>query len=93
MTEENKFVPGLFAKAPHERAPDFVKASLSIRVKDLGNFLREQNKAGEEWVNIDVKEARSGKWYAAINDFKPEQRQEPAQNSAQDDFDDDIPFS
>lgn len=91
MSEENKFVPGLFAKAPHERAPDFIKASLSIRVKDLGNFLREQNKAGEEWVNIDVKEARSGKWYAAINDFKPEQRQEPAAPPA-DDLDDDIPF-
>ena len=94
MSEENKFVPGLFAKAPHERAPDFVKASISIRVKDLGNFLREQNSAGEEWVNVDIKESRGGKWYTSLNDFKPEQRQEPAQNNAPapDDFDDDIPF-
>lgn len=101
MSEDNKFIPGLFVKAPHERAPDFIKASLSIKVKDLGNFLREKNSAGEEWVNIDVKESMGGKWYAAINDFKPEkqeQRQEqqrpqqPSDTAAPEDFDDDIPF-
>ena len=65
-----EFVNGLIVKAPHERAPEFVKASISIKVADLGVWLREKHKAGEEWVNVDVKVAKSGKWYAAVNTYK-----------------------
>ena len=67
----SKFVPGLFAKAPHERAPEFVKCNVSIKVKDLGNFLRQKSQAGEEWVNLQIKESRDGKFYAEIDDWKP----------------------
>jgi hypothetical protein len=69
--KEIEFVPGLFVKAPHPKAPDFVKASISIKVADLGPFLREKFKANEEWVNIDVKESKGGKWYAAVSTYKP----------------------
>ena len=72
MSNETEFVPGLFIKPPHERAPDFVKASISIKVEDLGKWLREQYKAGKtDWINIDVKESKGGKWYAAVSTFKP----------------------
>lgn len=71
MSKDLEFVPGLFVKPPHEKAPDFVKASVSIKIADLGAFLREKFKAGDEWINIDIKAAKSGKWYAAINTFKP----------------------
>jgi hypothetical protein len=70
--DEIEFVDGLIVKPPHEKAPDFVKAQLAIKVEDLGKWLRAKYKAGEEWVNIDVKEAKSGKWYAAVNTFKPD---------------------
>jgi hypothetical protein len=60
MANDIEFVDGLIVKPPHERAPDFVKASISIKVEDLGKWLRAKYKAGEEWVNIDVKEAKSG---------------------------------
>jgi hypothetical protein len=59
MANDVEFVDGLIVKPPHERAPDFVKASISIKVEDLGKWLRAKYKAGEEWVNIDVKEAKS----------------------------------
>jgi hypothetical protein len=72
MSNDIEFVDGLIVKAPHEKAPDFVKASISIKVEDLGVWLRAKHKAGEEWVNIDVKEAKSGKWYAAVNTYKKE---------------------
>lgn len=75
MSNDIEFVDGLIVKAPHERAPDFVKASISIKVADLGVWLREKHKAGEEWVNIDVKAAKSGKWYAAVNTYKPEKKE------------------
>jgi hypothetical protein len=73
MAEDIQFVDGLLVKAPHEKAPSFVKAQISIKVEDLGKWLREKYKAGDEWVNIDVKEAKSGKWYAAVSTFKPKE--------------------
>ena len=82
-----EFVDGLIVKAPHPKAPDFVKASIAIKVEDLGKWLREKYKAGEEWVNLDIKAAKSGKWYAAVNKFKPEKKDAP-----KDDEDDRIPF-
>lgn len=94
-----EFVPGLIVKAPHERAPDFVKASISIKVEELGQFLREKYKAGEEWVNIDVKVAKSGKWYAAVSNFKKEEKpkaQEPRKGASKVGggyIEDDVPFA
>ena len=72
--EEIEFVDGLIVKKPNEKAPDYVKASISIKVEDLGKWLRAKYKAGDEWVNIDVKEAKSGKWYAAVSTFKPKSK-------------------
>ena len=69
--EDIEFVDGLIVKAPHPKAPDFVKAQIAIKVEDLGKWLRAKFKAGEEWVNLDVKEAKSGKWYAAVSTYKP----------------------
>ncbi len=83
--EEIEFVDGLIVKAPNPKAPDFVKASISIRVEDLGKWLRAKYKAGDEWVNIDVKEAKSGKWYAAVSTYKPK-------TAKKSDEDDSIPF-
>jgi len=96
MTQETEFVPGLFVKAPHPKAPDFVKAAISIKVEELGQFLREKYKAKEEWVNIDVKVSRNGKWYAAVSNFKKEEKpQEPARGSSKvggGSIEDDLPF-
>lgn len=93
--EEIQFVDGLIVKPPHAKAPDFVKASISIKVADLGVWLRQKHKAGEEWVNIDVKESKNGKWYAAVSNFKPKEKQaeQPKKPSGKfDDMEDDIPF-
>ena len=95
MSNETEFVNGLIVKAPNPKAPDFVKAQISIKVADLGMWLREKHKAGDEWVNVDVKESKGGKWYAAVSTFKPK---EPAAQPAKQakgsmaDLDDDIPF-
>ena len=94
MAQDNAdFVNGLIVKAPREGAPEYVKASLSIKREELIAWL--QSREGE-WINVDVKEARSGKWYAAVNAWKPpgdrqrcterpqhmEQRQRPASRPA-----------
>ena len=70
MTNETNFPQGIFAKQPHPNAPDFVKASISLKRAEAIQWL--QNQPGE-WVNLDIKEGRSGKWYAAVNQFEPKQ--------------------
>lgn len=87
-----EFVDGLIIKAPNDKAPDFVKCSISFKRKELGNWLRAKE---GEWINIDVKVSKAGKWYAEVNNWSPnqEQRQE-LKKAVEPDFDDDdkIPF-
>ena len=87
-----EFVDGLIIKPPHEKAPNFVKCSISIKRKDLGNWLRGKS---EDWIYLDVKESKGGKWYAAVSTYKPKAK-DPASDRPQNegaDFDDSgIPF-
>lgn len=68
MSNETEFVDGLIVKAPRDGAPEYVKASLSIKRLELIAWLTARN---DEWVNVQIKEARSGKWYAAVDPWKP----------------------
>lgn len=102
---DNKFINGLIVKAPNERAPEYVKARISIRREELIAWLQTEH---GEWINADIKVSQGGKWYAAVDDWKPNggsgggqqdrsprpQRQESARQAPPaDDFsDDDIPF-
>lgn len=92
MAEELEFPDGLIVKAPHEKAPSFVKATISIKVEDMGKWLRAKYKAGDEWVNLDVKESKGGKWYAAVSTYKPKSKEEKPAAKKPNDADDDIPF-
>tara|TARA_R100000935_G_scaffold15147_1_gene30144 strand:- start:2097 stop:2303 length:207 start_codon:yes stop_codon:yes gene_type:complete len=62
------FVDGLMAKKPNEKAPDFVKCALSIKREDLIAWLTGQT---DEWINVQVKESKGGKWYAEVDTWKP----------------------
>ena len=90
--KEVEFVDGLFVKAPNEKAPDFVKCTISIKRKDLGNWLRGKD---DEWINLQVKESREGKWYAQVDNWKPEPKQEQQKRDAPEEAfvdDIDLPF-
>ena len=65
---DNKFVDGFFVKAPRAGAPDFVKGSVSLKREE---FMRWVSSQEGELINLDVKEGKSGKWYAQVNDWKP----------------------
>ena len=105
MSNDIEFISGLIVKAPHDNAPEYVKAKLSIKVPELRAWLDTRN--GEEWVNADIKVSSGGKWYASVDNWKPnggsartpaprQSRPQPAQ--ATDAFDDagfddqEIPF-
>lgn len=75
---QTEFVDGLIIKAPREGAPDFVKGSISIKRAELIQWLQGKQ---DDWVNLDIKESRGGKWYAAVNDWKPNQNNAPSNNN------------
>ena len=72
MNEEKHFVDGLIVKSP-SNAPDFVKAKLSFKLDDFKRWVGEcvQSDPSIEWINVEVKEARNGKWYAERAMWKP----------------------
>ena len=78
MSDKN-FVDGMLVKLPDNNAPDFVKLKLSFKLDEFGAWVSSQKKqdADLEWINIEIKEGRSGKWYAERNMYKPEPKPEP----------------
>lgn len=103
MANDIEFINGLSFKAPNENAPEYVKAKGSIKRAELIAWL--QTKDGE-WVNFDLKVSNGGKWYAAVDNWKPNGNGSPRNNAphpARRDpqpqsfdsvqLDDDIPFA
>jgi hypothetical protein len=104
---EVKFVKGLFANKPHERAPDFIVCELSIKADELVGFLNDQD---GEWINLQIKVPQKTnpdkprRLTVAINDWKPEREPTSGRSrkdvtggnqrkpAKKDDFDDDLPF-
>ena len=103
MSNDTQFIDGLVVQAPRDNAPEYVKARLWIKRTELIAWLQAQQ--GDS-INADVKVSQGGKWYAAVDNWKPNcdggsrsapQRQEPPRRAPPppaDDvpFDDDIPF-
>lgn len=103
MATEKEFIQGLIAKAPNENAPEYIKAKLSFRVQEMIAYL--QTVEGE-WLNADIKVSAGGKWYAAVDNWKPNGNGTPRNNAPQPtrrdpapasfdtaSMDDDIPFA
>jgi hypothetical protein len=55
----------MIVKPPRDGAPDYVKASISIKTDEFVTWIKEQLKDKPEWINIDIKSGKTGKWYAA----------------------------
>jgi len=70
MANEKEFIQGMIVKAPNDNAPEYVKAKLSFRVKEMIAFLQTID---DEWLNADIKISQGGKWYAERDNWKPNQ--------------------
>lgn len=92
MSKEYEFVSGIYPKERKDTTPDFVLGNFSVRISQLKEFMDEYaNKhPGEEWMRVQMLMGRSGKPFAAIDDWKPEQKAEPAPKANE--LDDDLPF-
>lgn len=80
MANETEFANGLIVKAPNDNAPEYVKAKLSIKVDEFRAWLDAK---GGDWINLDVKVSNGGKWYAAVDNWKPQGNGTPRNNAPQ----------
>jgi len=92
--KSKEFIDGFYAKEPKR---DFIKCSISIKKDDFTNWYKKQLQNKEDdWINIDVKEGKSGKWYASLNSWKPKMTEinqsDNDLKSLGDSIPDDIPF-
>lgn len=90
-----EFPEGMFARRPHEKAPDFKKAQISINARQTYKWIEEKakslqpNDSGDIWINLDLLESKAGKFYLSVDNWTPGQKEEdePAPK-----FEEDIPF-
>lgn len=75
---ETKYISGLFVFSPNEKAPDFVKARLSLSPDRLAEWLIANKDLANEkgFIPVDILEVKDKKWYAKVNEFKPKPREE-----------------
>jgi hypothetical protein len=66
--EEKIFADGFVFKR-NEKAPDFVIGRMSIKADEAIAFIKQHEENG--WVNLGVKQARSGNYYVELDTFKP----------------------
>ena len=98
---EIQWVGGLFVNKPHEKAPDFIKCNLSIKVADLHEWLNKNQHLADDkgYIKVVVKESKQGKWYCCVDDYKPKEDyysedggEEVLKREDVDEADDSIPF-
>jgi len=68
MSQEKVFANG-FAFKKNASAPDFVVGKLSVKTDEAVEFIKEHAKKG--WVNIDIKQAKSGNYYCELDTYEP----------------------
>ena len=64
-TKEKEFPQGMIFK---EAKVDFIHCKISIKKQEFIEWLSTKD---DEWINIDLKTARSGKLYGEVNNWKP----------------------
>lgn len=98
-----KFINGMIFKLPNPKAPDFVKGSVSFKIDEMISTLSQYKaETGKDWMNADLKVGKSGKAYAALNEWEADKSKAYEKEAVADarsemqqpppDFDDPMPF-
>lgn len=75
-SKETVFANGFYAKAKSPKTPEWIVAKFGIKLDELDwfrNAVANAKDAGDEWLNFDIKEGKTGKMYIALDTFKPKQ--------------------
>ena len=84
---DNIYPKGFFIKPAHEKAPDFVRGRVSVKIEDFNNFLKEHGNS-DGWCNFQLLNGDKG-LYLKLDTWQPE-KQTQAPSESKDD--DDLPF-
>lgn len=66
---ETNFVEGLYFNKPHEKAPDFVKGSISIKKDQFTQWVATQPTNDKGYIKIDVLLSKKDTLYLKVNDY------------------------
>lgn len=69
MSEQEKVFADGFSFKRQESAPNFVVGSLSMKVDEAIQFMKDNERKG--WVNLQIKQARSGNYYIELDTWQP----------------------
>ena len=69
MQDQEKIFADGFSFKRNDSAPDFVVGRLSMKIDDAISFMKKHEKNG--WVNVNVKQARSGNYYVELDTYEP----------------------
>ena len=89
MSEEKVFPEGFIVKR-NERAPEWVLANVSVKMKDFIEWAKKHHKDG--WVNLELLMSKKGKPYAVLNTFEPKKRSDAGFKDDKPYDEGDIPF-
>lgn len=69
-----EFPKGIRWVNPHEKAPDFIKGKLSLKIEEFIPYLQENAQNG--WVNLQVKKSQKGIMYLELDTWQPTSSQQ-----------------
>jgi len=91
QNSEKNFANG-FILTRRPNAPEFVLGNVAINVAEFTEWLNTHKNA-KGWINIDLKQAQSGKFYAEQNTWQPTGDNQPVKATQSNEADDDdLPF-
>lgn len=73
---EKVFAEGIYLKKPGEKAPDFIKANISIHVEKLTEWLKTQPVDEKGYIRLVGKESQGGKSYFEVDTWKPTKKED-----------------
>ena len=80
MEKETIFTEGIYLNTVHEKAPDFIKANVSIHAEKAIAWLSTLKEKGlldeKGYVKLTGKESKQGKRYFEVDQWKPEKKDE-----------------
>lgn len=76
MSQDVKIFADGFSFKRNENAPEFVVGRLSMKVSEAVAFLKEHDR--NDWVNLNIKKARSGNHYVELDTFEPKTKEAQA---------------
>lgn len=82
MSEQEKVFADGFSFKRQESAPNFVVGSLSMKVDEAIQFMKDNERKG--WVNLQIKQARSGNYYIELDTWQPKGGDQASTRSATD---------